>query len=185
MRSLPKFRQILGNPTYTRLTARAARRLCNKAREYVQHGTGWTHATCAVLDALIWKFAHRTSWVCMPSLSAIAAAAQVSGSTVKAALRKLEAAGLLKRHQRFAVWVIDGLSVRVRTSNAYTFAMDVEAVAGEGVGQKSATKQRAIDNSSLLSGLRRQAGVAIDFAQRMEQDARRSVERQLALLGMT
>lgn len=167
--AIPKFRMITGNPTFTRLSATQARALCNHAETLVKHGTGFTHSTVAVLSALVWKFCHRTSGVCMPSIATLALAARVSITTAKTALRHLEALGILTRHKRESIWVVAGISIRVRISNAYTFSTDL----ADGVGQKSASKQRTIDNSKdnrdLSASLRRQAVVAIGWFNRREQ----------------
>jgi hypothetical protein len=184
MRSVPKFKLIEGGAAATKLTAQQARQLVEQARGQVQHGTGFTSATVAVLEALLFKLSNRATGQCFPSLATIAQAARISVDTVKRAVTQLERSGFLKRAARWAVWAIAGTTVRVRTSNSYQFLQQQEG--REGASAKCACKTEAIsikDIDSLKAGLARQAQVAIDWASRLESDARRSVAQQLALLG--
>ena len=106
---------------------------------------------------------------------------------MKRALKQLEAVGLVKRAARWAVWVVEGVAVRVRTSSSYSFG--TFGFHERGVSAKCAGNTKAKDNkhirhiSSLREGLARQAQVAIDWARRLESDARRSVAQQLAILA--
>ena len=76
--NVPSFRQITGNPTWSDLTVTQARRLMARAKSQVRHGTGITHGTMAVLEALVWRYRHKISGVCMASMATIAEAAKVS-----------------------------------------------------------------------------------------------------------
>ena len=189
--TVPSFRQITGNPTWSVLTMQQARRLMARAKSQVRHGTGITHGTMAVLEALVWRYRHKISGVCMASMATIAEAARVSTDTVKRALTALGKLGLVQRHARSAVWTIGGVAVRVRTANGYTFAKieDDQANderAGEGVGAKCASKleTRYIKEiGSLKEGLKRQAMVVMGWVERQEEAAQRSVAVQLALLA--
>jgi len=138
----------------------------------------------------VFKFANRSTGDCFPSLATISKAARVSVDTVKRAITALEKAGLLKRAARFAVWLVQGIAVRVRTSNSYSFA-DPGATAGQGRGVSAKCANNPIEfdinkDSSLRQGLKRQLSVAMGWlgkAQAQAQDhTRRSVEMQLALL---
>lgn len=191
MRGVAQFRQTVGESGGKALTASQARQLVDQARQLVRHGTGFTSATVAVLDVLVFKFANRASGVCFPSLATIAAAARVSTDTVKRAITALEKAGLLKRIQRWSVWLVKGVAVRVRTSNAYSFADPQPApgaTAGQGrggVSAKCATNPIGFDinkDSSLRTGLKRQLNVALGWVSKVEEHTRRSVAMQLMLL---
>ena len=186
--NVPAFRQITGNPTWSDLTVTQARRLMARARGQVRHGTGITHSTIAVLEALVWRYRHKASGVCMASIAMIAEAAKVSTDTVKRAITALAKLGLVQRHARHAVWVIAGVAVRVRTANGYTFAKieDDQANderAGEGVGAKCTGSTKVIENSNLRQGLKRQVMVVMGWVERQEEAARRSVAQQLAILA--
>ena len=186
--TVPSFRQITGNPTWSVLTMQQARRLMARAKSQVRHGTGITHGTMAVLEALVWRYRHKISGVCMASMATIAEAARVSTDTVKRALTALGKLGLVQRHARSAVWTIGGVAVRVRTANGYTFAKieDDQANderAGEGVGAKCTGSTKVIENSSLRQGLKRQVMVVMGWVERQEEAARRSVAQQLAILA--
>jgi predicted transcriptional regulator len=186
--NVPAFRQITGNPTWSMLSMQQARRLMARAKSQVRHGTGITHSTIAVLEALVWRYRHKASGVCMASMATIAEAAKVSTDTVKRAITQLAKLGLVQRHARHAVWTIAGVAVRVRTANGYTFAKieDDQANderAGEGVGAKCAGSTKVIENNSLRQGLKRQAMVVMGWVARQEEAARRSVAQQLALLA--
>jgi hypothetical protein len=185
--NVPKFRRIEGGSTATKLTAAEARQLVERARRQVRHGTGFSSATVAILEALLFKLTNRATGQCWPSVPTIAAAARVSVDTVKRALKQLEAVGLVKRAARWAVWVVEGVAVRVRTSSSYSFG--TFGSHERGVSAKCAGNTEDKDNkhirhiSSLREGLARQAQVAIDWARRLESDARRSVAQQLAILA--
>lgn len=190
--NVPSFRQITGNPTWSDLTITQARRLMARAKSQVRHGTGITHGTMAVLEALLWRYRHKISGVCMASMATIAEAAKVSTDTVKRALTALGKLGLVQRHARYAVWTIGGVAVRVRTANGYTFAKIEDDLANDDqandeVGAKCARNAKAstkvIENSSLRDGLRRQAMVVMGWVERQEEAAQRSVAVQLALLA--
>lgn len=186
--NVPAFRQITGNPTWSVLTKQQARHLMARAKSQVRHGTGITHSTIAVLEALVWRYRDKASGVCMASMATIAEAAKVSTDTVKRAITQLAKLGLVQRHARHAVWTIAGVAVRVRTANGYTFAKieDDQANderAGEGVGAKCAGNTKFIENNSLRQGLKRQAMVVMGWVERQEEAARRSVAQQLALLA--
>lgn len=184
MSSVPKFRRIEGGSTATKLTAAEARQLVERARSQVRHGTGFSSATVAVLEALLFKLTNRATGQCWPSLPTIAAAARVSVDTVKRALKQLEAVGLVKRAARWAVWVVQGVAVRVRTSSSYSFG--TFGSHERGVSAKCTGNMEAKDNkhiSSLREGLARQAEVAMGWVRRLESDARRSVAQQLAILA--
>ena len=146
----------------------------------------------AVLEALLWRYRHKISGVCMASMATIAEAAKVSTDTVKRALTALGKLGLVQRHARYAVWTIGGVAVRVRTANGYTFAKIEDDLANDDqandeVGAKCARNAKAstkvIENSSLRDGLRRQAMVVMGWVERQEEAAQRSVAVQLALLA--
>lgn len=181
MASAVRFRRIEGGSTATKLTAAEARQLVERARSQVRHGTGFTSATVAVLEALVFKLTNRATGQCWPSLPTIAAAARVSVDTVKRALKQLEAVGLVKRAARWAVWVVQGVAVRVRTSTSYSFGSHERGVSAKCTGNMEAKDNKHI--SSLREGLARQAEVAMGWVRRLESDARRSVAQQLAILA--
>lgn len=82
-----------------------------------QHNGPLTKSFMDVLDALLWGFCHGKRGRCFPSYKAIAARARVGRSTVAAAVRMLELAGVLTWDHRLRR---QGAEVR-RTSNAYRF----------------------------------------------------------------
>ena len=190
MRDVARFRQTVGESGGKALTASQARKLVEQARQLVRHGTGFTSATVAVLDVLVFKFANRSTGACFPSLATIADAARVSVDTVKRAITALEKAGLLKRAQRFAVWLVQGIAVRVRTSNSYSFA-DPDAAPGATAGEGRGVSAKCAPNpigfdinkvSSLRMGLKRQLNVAMGWLSKAEEHTRQSVAMQLLLL---
>jgi hypothetical protein len=95
-----------------------------------QHYGELTAKAIAVLQALLWQFHNAGNGKCFPAYEAIAAAAGCARSTVAAAIKALEAAGLLSWVNRVVrvrarcrdLFGFDGICVRVRrTSNAYRF----------------------------------------------------------------
>lgn len=190
MRGVTQFRQTVGNSGGKALTANQARKLVDYARKLVRHGTGFSSATVAVLDVLVFKFANRATGNCFPSLATIAAAANISTDTVKRAITALEKAGLLQRIQRWAIWMVKGIAVRVRTSNAYSFA-DPQTVPGATEGQGRGVSAKCASNpivfdinkvSSLRTGFKRQLNVALGWVNKAEEHTRQSVAMQLMLL---
>ena len=186
MNFVPKLRQVVGNPSWSKTSPEEARALIKAAKSLVKHGTGFTHATVAVLDTLLWSFRARSSGVCLPSRSTIALATRICVKTVDSALSALTKSGLIRVHRRIAIWTVAGVDVRVQTSHGYTFHPEnlvatVEARPVDGVGKISPSNppSRLI---TLREGLKRQMDVAKSWVERQESSARRSVEVQLLLL---
>lgn len=99
--------------------ARALTRRTIKGKHY---GT-LTAKFLAVLKALLWKFHNAKSGLCFPSLLSIAEAAGCCEATVTAAIKALEACGLLSWVNRLKRVRDDmGRSRVVRTSNGYRFS---------------------------------------------------------------
>jgi hypothetical protein len=105
-------------------------------RQPGQHKGPVTRASLEVLGALLWGFHNSRSGRCFPSYEAIAAKAECARSTVAAALRVLEWAGVLSWQHRITrvrercqdLWGRAGWQWRVvRTSNAYVFRDPAEA----------------------------------------------------------
>lgn len=112
-----------------RITARA-RALKVKTKKGKHYGA-ITAKDCDVLEALLWLFHNCKTGLCFPSYESIAAKAKCSRSHVGAAIKRLEAAGLLtwvnrlKRVREAGAdpFGRDGVRVRVfRTSNGYRFS---------------------------------------------------------------
>jgi DNA-binding transcriptional MocR family regulator len=91
-----------------------------------QHGGDLKRTGLAVLKALIFGFLGRGGR-CDPSLGSLARMAGCARSTVAEALKRLEAAGLVRRVARWRTVAANGGLVVVRTSNAYTFPIVGEA----------------------------------------------------------
>ena len=111
-----------------RIMARA-RALKVKTTKGKHYGT-ITAKDCDVLEALLWLFHNCKTGLCFPSYESIAAKAKCSRSHVGAAIKRLEAAGLLTWVNRLKrvreagadLFGRDGVRVRVfRTSNGYRF----------------------------------------------------------------
>ena len=185
MNFVPKLRQVVGNPSWSKTSPEEARALIKAAKSLVKHGTGFTHATVAVLDTLLWSFRSRSSGVCLPSRSTIALATRICVKTVDSALSALTKSGLIRVARRFAIWTVAGVDVRVQTSHGYTFHPEnlVATVEGpsEGVGKISPSNPPSRFNS-LREGLKRQMEVAKSWVERQESSARRSADVQLLLL---
>jgi hypothetical protein len=106
--------------------ARALSRRTEPGRHYGE----LTAKTLAVLQALLWQFHNARDGRCFPAYETIAAAAGCARSTVAAAIKALEATGILSWVNRVVrvrercrdLFGNDGIRVRVvRTSNAYCF----------------------------------------------------------------
>jgi hypothetical protein len=100
-----------------------------------QHRGPITRAFLEVLEALLWGFHNSHSGRCFPSYERVAAKADCARSTVAAALKVLEWAGILTWQHRIArvrercrdLWGREGWRWRViRTSNAYVIRDPVE-----------------------------------------------------------
>lgn len=74
-----------------------------------------------VFEALLWEFHNEGSGICFPSYETIAEKAGCARSTVAAAIKMLERAGLLTWHNRIVRTRISGVIKVIRTSNAYQF----------------------------------------------------------------
>jgi len=85
-----------------------------------QHGGVLKRTGLAVLKALVFGFLG-PGGRCDPSLENLARMAGCARSTVIEALKRLEAAGLVRRVARWRAVAANGGLVVVRTSNAYTF----------------------------------------------------------------
>ena len=86
------------------------------------YGHGIAPKMLIVLQALLWRFHNARSGLCFPSYETIAEAAKCARSTVAAAVKALEAAGVLSWVNRLKrVIGPDGVRRVVRTSNGYAF----------------------------------------------------------------
>lgn len=100
-----------------------------------QHKGPITRAFLDVLQALLWQFHNSRSGICFPSYAAIAERAGCARSTVAAALKALEFAGVLTWQNRITrirercTDLFGRVSWRwrvIRTSNAYVFRSESE-----------------------------------------------------------
>ena len=107
-----------------------ARAWSARNRQPGQHRGPITRAFLDVLQALLWSFHNASSGCCFPSYEAIAAKAECERSTVAAALKALEWAGVLTWQHRITrirercrdLFGRESWRWRViRTSNAYVF----------------------------------------------------------------
>ncbi len=87
-----------------------------------QHGGDLKRTGLAVLKALVFGFLGRGGR-CDPSLESLARMAGCARSTVIEALKRLEAAGLVRRLARWRAVAANGGLVVLRLSNAYLFPM--------------------------------------------------------------
>jgi len=132
--SSPRREKLFGSGRPLPLDREAKVRIITKARA-LKHRTvkgrayGELTAKCLdVLEALLWTFHNSKTGLCFPSYAAIAEAAGCCEATAKAAVRALEAAGLLswvnrlKRVREAVAGLFGAASGRVRvlrTSNGY------------------------------------------------------------------
>ena len=86
-----------------------------------RHGGVLRRTGLAVLKALVFGFHNLATGRCDPSLEGLARLAGCARSTVTEALKRLEAAGLIRRVGRWRAVAANGGLVVVRISNAYTF----------------------------------------------------------------
>lgn len=97
-----------------------------RLRQRGQHGGPITHTHCQIFDAIV-QFINWSNGLCFPSIKTISERAGCAESTVQAALKTLQAAGVLARIRR-TKWVVrraHGRTYRVpvRTSNRYIFLL--------------------------------------------------------------
>jgi hypothetical protein len=92
-----------------------------------RHGGVLKRTGVAVLKALLFTFANAVTARCDPSLEKLAHAAGVARSTCTEALKRLEAAGLVRRVARWRAVGANGGLVVLRLSNAYLFPTVGEA----------------------------------------------------------
>jgi hypothetical protein len=95
--------------------------LDRRTHEPGRHGGALKRTGLAVLKALLFGFHNLATGRCDPSLESLARMAGCARSTCAAALKRLEAAGLVRRIGRWRAVAANGGLVVVRTSNAYTF----------------------------------------------------------------
>jgi hypothetical protein len=100
-----------------------AEALDRRTHEPGRHGGCLRRTGLAVLKALLFSFANAVTGRCDPSLDTLARMAGVARSTCAAALRRLEAAGLVQRLARWRAVGANGGLIVVRLSNAYLFPM--------------------------------------------------------------
>jgi len=140
-----------------RIMARA-RALKVKSKDGKHYGA-ITAKDCDVLEALLWLFHNCKTGLCFPSYESIAAKAKCSRSHVGAAIKRLEATGLLtwvnrlKRVREAGADLFGGGGVRVRvfrTSNAYRFN-DPGAAAVLGFPSKSKNQSGTSNQDSFFN----------------------------------
>ena len=86
-----------------------------------RHGGVLKRTGLAVLKALLFGFHNLATGRCDPGYDALARMAGCARSTVAEALKRLEAAGLIRRVGRWRAVAANGGLVVVRASNAYAF----------------------------------------------------------------
>jgi DNA-binding FadR family transcriptional regulator len=79
-----------------------------------------------VLEALLWRFHRAKDGMCCPSYVELMAATGFCKQTIRNALKRLEAAGILKIARRLVREVIDGVMVTRQASNLYSAHEPVE-----------------------------------------------------------
>jgi DNA-binding transcriptional MocR family regulator len=103
-----------------------AEALDRRTHEPGRHGGVLKRTGLAVLKALVFGFLGRGGR-CDPSLDSLARMAGCARSTVAEALKRLEAAGLVRRVARWRAVAANGGLVVLQLSNAYLFPMADEA----------------------------------------------------------
>jgi hypothetical protein len=88
-----------------------------------QHGGCLKRTGLAVFKALLYGFHNAVTGRCDPSLDTLARMAGVARSTCTLALKRLEAAGLVRRIARWRAVAANGGLVVLQLSNAYLFPM--------------------------------------------------------------
>jgi hypothetical protein len=125
-----------------------------------QHYGAITAKDCDVLEALLWLFHNCKTGLCFPSYESIAAKAKCSRSHVGAAIKRLEATGLLtwvnrlKRVREAGADRFGGEGVRVRvfrTSNGYRFNDPRAAAAVLGFPSKSKNQSGTSNQDSFFN----------------------------------
>lgn len=119
-----------------------------------QHNGPLTKSALDVLEALLWGFCHGKAGRCFPTYRAIAAKARVGRSTVAAAIKVLEQAGVLTWSHRLRR---EGDQVR-RTSNGYRFFKPASTAAT--MAERAESRNRLTPVLSLFS--KKQTPPAID-----------------------
>jgi hypothetical protein len=166
----PRREKVFGEGRPRALDRNAKVRIMTRARALKvktkkgKHYGALTAKDCDVLEALLWLFHNCKTGLCFPSYESIAAKAKCSRSHVGAAIKRLEAAGLvswvnrLKRVREAGADLLGrhGVSVRVlRTSNGYRFN-DPEAAVGLGFPSKSKNQSGTSNQDSFLHKARAQ-----------------------------
>jgi hypothetical protein len=160
----PRREKVFGEGRPRALDRNAKVRIMTRARALKvktkkgKHYGALTAKDCDVLEALLWLFHNCKTGLCFPSYESIAAKAKCSRSHVGAAIKRLEAAGLvswvnrLKRVREAGADVFGGHGVRVRvfrTSNGYRFN-DPEAAVVLGFPSKSKNQSGTSNQDSFL-----------------------------------
>ena len=108
------------------------------------HGGDLKRTGLAVLKALVFSFLG-PGGRCDPSLETLARMAGMARSTCAAALRRLEAAGLVRRLARWRAVGANGGLVVVRLSNAYLFPTAGEAQKPPETGSRPQTTTKPLE----------------------------------------
>lgn len=98
-----------------------AEALDRETRQKGEHGGLLKRTGLMVLKVLLCRFANLQTGRCDPSADAIAKASGVSRSVVFEVLKRLEAAGIIRRYQRLTTYRKAGIWHTEQTSNAYAF----------------------------------------------------------------
>ena len=126
-----------------------ARALSRRRAPGHAYGAGITAKALDVLEALLWKFHNSKSGLCFPSYDTLAAAVGCARSTVAAALKALEAGGVLTWVNRIKRVREAGRVRVIRTSNGYAFH-DPGAYS-EGIPSKSESRTGTESQVSALA----------------------------------
>jgi hypothetical protein len=161
MRLAPRREKVFGPGRQVPLDRNAKARVAAYAKTWSrlhrqdgQHKGPITRAFLDVLQALLWGFHNSRSGCCFPSYERIAEKAGCARSTVTAALKALEWAGVLtwqNRITRIREWCTDlfgrqGWRWRVvRTSNAYVFRDPKTVAEIAGVPSKAENRGGTLD----------------------------------------
>jgi hypothetical protein len=176
-----------------------ARAWTARNRQPGQHKGPVTRAFLDVLRVLLWEFHNSRSGVCFPSYDSIAIKAGCARSTVAAALKALEWAGVLTWQHRIVrirercrdLFSHDGWRWRViRTSNAYTF---VDPQASKSENRPGTPNQELLTLPSSVRAAPPKAGkqgvrVALEMPPDQQHAALRALQvirqRRTAALGL-
>ena len=147
-------------------------RIAQRARKLLRAGK-LTHTAYCILDCLLWSCRAKGAGAAIVSYAGLAKLAHVAKATVAAAVKVLEAVGLISRIRRRALfpWACGGLQAR-QLANQYLFrAPTAHEFSGQPVNQ----------SERILSLIPAVSNYAIEAAKAALAARRRAIEGRIAM----